>query len=275
MTLAACSSDPDSSEPANESSGPAASQDGSDLTGEVLISGSSTVEPITSIAAARTSTRPTPVSSYRSTVPAPATDSPSSARGDRHRRCVAPDQRRGDRPLRGGGHQLRSSSRSASTASASSPLPRMPTSPASASPTSTRSPAPSRRASRTGAMPTRWPTRSVRRLRRGPRAVPGGVPDITAPGEESGTYDTYVEFVIGDLAEARGADEATRARTTRRAADDNVIIENIGGSAEHPRAGSASRSPTRTATPSRRSRSTVATAASRRPPRRSRRASTR
>lgn len=53
--------------------------------------------------------------------------------------------------------------------------------------------------------------------------------DITAPGEESGTYDTYVEFVIASLAEARGADEATRP-DYQASADDNVIIENIAGS---------------------------------------------
>jgi phosphate transport system substrate-binding protein len=53
--------------------------------------------------------------------------------------------------------------------------------------------------------------------------------EITAPGEESGTYDTYVEFVIADLAEERGADEATRP-DYQASADDNVIIENIAGS---------------------------------------------
>ena len=53
--------------------------------------------------------------------------------------------------------------------------------------------------------------------------------EITAPGEESGTYDTYVGFVVADLAEARGADEATRPDYTA-SADDNVIISNIGGS---------------------------------------------
>ena len=52
---------------------------------------------------------------------------------------------------------------------------------------------------------------------------------ITAPGEESGTYDTYVEFVIGDIFEGRGADEATRP-DYQTSADDNVIIENIAGS---------------------------------------------
>ena len=58
---------------------------------------------------------------------------------------------------------------------------------------------------------------------------PGQPLDIFAPGEESGTYDSYVAFVIADLAEARGADEATRADYTS-SPDDNVIIENIGGS---------------------------------------------
>jgi phosphate transport system substrate-binding protein len=53
--------------------------------------------------------------------------------------------------------------------------------------------------------------------------------DITAPGEESGTYDSYVGFAIAGLAEERGADEATRPDYTA-SADDNVIIENIGGS---------------------------------------------
>jgi phosphate transport system substrate-binding protein len=52
---------------------------------------------------------------------------------------------------------------------------------------------------------------------------------ITAPGEESGTYDTYVEFVIGDIFEDRGAEEATRP-DYQTSADDNVIIENISGS---------------------------------------------
>lgn len=53
--------------------------------------------------------------------------------------------------------------------------------------------------------------------------------DITAPGEESGTYDTYVEFTIKALAGERGVDEATRP-DYQASADDNVIIENIGGS---------------------------------------------
>ncbi len=52
--------------------------------------------------------------------------------------------------------------------------------------------------------------------------------EITAPGEESGTYDTYVGFVITSLAEERGQDAASRP-DYHSSADDNVIIENIGG----------------------------------------------
>lgn len=53
--------------------------------------------------------------------------------------------------------------------------------------------------------------------------------DITAPGEESGTFDSFVELVIADIAEARGQDETTRP-DYQASADDNVIIENISGS---------------------------------------------
>ncbi len=53
---------------------------------------------------------------------------------------------------------------------------------------------------------------------------------ITAPGEESGTYDTFVEFVIEDPAEERGQDAAARA-DYQASANDNVIVENIAGNA--------------------------------------------
>lgn len=52
---------------------------------------------------------------------------------------------------------------------------------------------------------------------------------ITGPGEESGTYDTYVEFVIEDLAEERGVDAASRPDYVA-SPNDNVIIEGIAGS---------------------------------------------
>ena len=51
---------------------------------------------------------------------------------------------------------------------------------------------------------------------------------ITAPGEESGTYDTFIELVIEDLAEERGQDAAARA-DYQASANDNVIVENIAG----------------------------------------------
>lgn len=52
---------------------------------------------------------------------------------------------------------------------------------------------------------------------------------ISGPGEESGTYDSFVEFAIGPFAEDRGADEATRADYTS-SANDNLIVEGIEGS---------------------------------------------
>lgn len=53
--------------------------------------------------------------------------------------------------------------------------------------------------------------------------------DITGPGEESGTYDTFVELTIEDLAEENGQDAVTRPDYTP-SANDNVIIDNIAGS---------------------------------------------
>jgi len=49
---------------------------------------------------------------------------------------------------------------------------------------------------------------------------------ITAPGEESGTFDTFVELVIEDIAEERGTEETTRADYSPEA-NDNVIVNNL------------------------------------------------
>jgi phosphate transport system substrate-binding protein len=54
--------------------------------------------------------------------------------------------------------------------------------------------------------------------------------EVTAPGEESGTYDSFLELVFEDIAEARGTEAVARPGYTA-SADDNVIIEGIGGSA--------------------------------------------
>jgi phosphate transport system substrate-binding protein len=53
---------------------------------------------------------------------------------------------------------------------------------------------------------------------------------ITAPGEESGTYDSFVELAFGDLAEERGREEVSRP-DYQASPNDNVIIEGIQGNA--------------------------------------------
>jgi len=56
--------------------------------------------------------------------------------------------------------------------------------------------------------------------------MPDAPLDIFGPGEESGTYDSFLEIVIEDLADERGQDAATRA-TYSPSADDNVILSGI------------------------------------------------
>ncbi len=53
---------------------------------------------------------------------------------------------------------------------------------------------------------------------------------ITAPGEESGTYDSFVEIVIEGLAEERVGEDSIFTRADYSAeANDNVIINNLAG----------------------------------------------
>ena len=49
---------------------------------------------------------------------------------------------------------------------------------------------------------------------------------ITAPGEESGTFDAFVELALEDIIEERGQKEPTRA-DYQASANDNVIVDNI------------------------------------------------
>jgi phosphate transport system substrate-binding protein len=58
---------------------------------------------------------------------------------------------------------------------------------------------------------------------------PAAALDITGPGEESGTFDSFVELVLAAPSEARGVDATTRP-DYQASADDNVIIENVAGS---------------------------------------------
>lgn len=52
---------------------------------------------------------------------------------------------------------------------------------------------------------------------------------MVAPGEESGTYDSFLEIVFEDIAEERGQEPVTRP-DYQASANDNVIIEGIAGS---------------------------------------------
>ena len=56
--------------------------------------------------------------------------------------------------------------------------------------------------------------------------LPDASLDITGPGEESGTFDSFVELVIAGTAEERGQDETTRPDYVA-SANDNAIIEGI------------------------------------------------
>jgi phosphate transport system substrate-binding protein len=61
---------------------------------------------------------------------------------------------------------------------------------------------------------------------------PAGDLSITGPGEESGTYDSFVELALDKIADPRGKiDPATKHTTTRpdyqASANDNTIIEGI------------------------------------------------
>ncbi len=53
---------------------------------------------------------------------------------------------------------------------------------------------------------------------------------VTAPGEESGTFDTFVEFVITKIGTERKVAKPTTRPDYTASADDNVIIEGIAGS---------------------------------------------
>lgn len=61
----------------------------------------------------------------------------------------------------------------------------------------------------------------------------GGFPDapltIVAPGQESGTYGSFIDLAIGDIAEERGEADDTLLTDYQASADDNQIIDNAAG----------------------------------------------
>lgn len=58
---------------------------------------------------------------------------------------------------------------------------------------------------------------------------PDAALDVTAPGEESGTYDSFVEFAISKIAGEREQEAVTRPDYIP-SPDDNIIIEGVAGS---------------------------------------------
>lgn len=56
---------------------------------------------------------------------------------------------------------------------------------------------------------------------------------VTAPGEESGTYDSFVELAIRGIADTREQERVTRP-DYQASGDDNVIIEGVAGSEDAP-----------------------------------------
>ncbi len=57
---------------------------------------------------------------------------------------------------------------------------------------------------------------------------------ITAPGEESGTFDSFVELALGPVADALGMEEFTTTANYQSSGDDNAIIQGIAGSESSP-----------------------------------------
>ena len=59
--------------------------------------------------------------------------------------------------------------------------------------------------------------------------LPDAPLSIFGPGEESGTYDSFVEIVLEEFNEDRGAEAETRP-DYQSSPDDNVILQNVAGS---------------------------------------------
>jgi phosphate transport system substrate-binding protein len=58
--------------------------------------------------------------------------------------------------------------------------------------------------------------------------------EITAPGEESGTFDSFVELALGPVADELGVEEFTTTANYQSSGDDNAIIQGIAGSEDSP-----------------------------------------
>ena len=54
--------------------------------------------------------------------------------------------------------------------------------------------------------------------------------DLVGPGQESGTWGSFIDLVLKDIAESRGAPDDTTRTDYQSSANDNVIIQGIEGS---------------------------------------------
>ena len=100
--------------------------------------------------------------------------------------------------------------------------------PACPSPTSIRSSAPSRPASTTG-----LDGQEIATALGSTTTFPDAPLSITAPGEESGTFDSFVELVLEGPAEARTIpeDQWTTRPDYTSSSNDNAIVDGVSGSA--------------------------------------------
>jgi phosphate transport system substrate-binding protein len=57
-------------------------------------------------------------------------------------------------------------------------------------------------------------------------SFPDAALELTGPGAESGTYDSFIELALADIAEQRGQEETTRTDYAS-SADDNTIVSNV------------------------------------------------
>ena len=57
--------------------------------------------------------------------------------------------------------------------------------------------------------------------------LPDAPLELTGPGSESGTYDSFIELALADATEARGQEEGTARTDYASSADDNTIISNV------------------------------------------------
>jgi phosphate transport system substrate-binding protein len=58
--------------------------------------------------------------------------------------------------------------------------------------------------------------------------------NITAPGEESGTFDSFVEIVLETVGDELGLEDVTTTANYQSSGDDNAIIQGIAGSESSP-----------------------------------------